>query len=726
MRKRVFLAALALLGSAVAALAIEGRVVDASGRPLVGARLQVVGERGWVVVDGEGRFRLDSALVPPFEVLVTRGDGVAMRPVRVESVPESGEWELRVAAAREESVTVMGAVPDLELPPAAALTLVGRGDLDQRAPLQLHDVLESTPGAGKNGDGLAAVPTLRGLAAGRTLILIDEGRVAAERRAGPSATFLDPASVDEVEVVRGPGSVAYGSDAFGGIIRTRTRVAAPGEPFSLRYNLGYGSTSELWNAGLELGTELAGGGLTVGGTYREMADYESPKGKVVDSGGKLWGGRIGYQRQVGPGLLRVLWRTDLGRDIGKPASDSHVTSNTYPEETSHRLSLAYEAPGPGGWSRMAVAASWDEYDLVTRKNVLPTAAKTRQVTDADVFAHDYGLRFEAERAVGAARLVVGTDLSGRYGLRATNDMFDYNKADVVTKRTREVSIESARRDDVGLFAGLSGRVGIVDLAGGLRYDRVESRNSGGYFGNDSRSAGAVSGFASATLPLGRQLSLTGQVARGFREPLLSDRYYRGISGRGFITGNPDLDAETSKQADLALRWGGQDVKVALYGYLYRIDDLIERYKSGSNYFFRNRGEAEMKGVELESSFDLGAAMLLQLAVQTARGEVREDGSAVDGVPVEGAVLTVRRDPSQRWWWLARVAAYRRDDRPGPTERVVPGYTVVDAGLGYRLSEMLEVQLLGRNLTDRAYFGSADEKTVLAPGRSVQLALRGRI
>lgn len=726
MRKATWCAVLCLVAGAVVGYALDGRLVDATGRPMVGARMQVVGERGWIVVGGEGRFRLEPTPAPPFELLVTRGDGVAMRPIRVEAVPADGLLELKVDAAREESITVMGEVPDLELPPAAALTLVGRGDLDQRNPQQLYDVLESTPGAGKNGDGLAAVPSLRGLSAGRTLILIDEGRVTAERRAGPSATFLDPASVDEVEIVRGPGSVAYGSDAFGGIIRTRTRVAAPGEDLSLRYALGFGTVDELRSASVEVGTGLGGGGLTVGGSYRELANYESPRGEVADSGGTVWNGRVGYQRQVGQGLLRVLWRSDLGRDIGKPASDSNVTRNTYPEDTSHRLSVAYEAPGPGAWSRVAVAASWDEYDLVTRKDALPTSTKARQVTDADVFAHDYGLRLEAERALGQARLVLGLDLSGRYGLHAINDIQDFNLAGEIVKSTREVSIDAARRDDYAAFVGLSGKAGIVDLSGGLRYDRVESRNSGGYFGDDSRSTGAASGFAAASVPIGSSFSITGQVARGFREPLLSDRYYRGISGRGFITGNPELDAETSKQADLALRWGSGDVQVAAYGYLYRIEDLIERFKTGNNYFFRNRGEAEVKGLELEGSLRLGPALLVQLAVQSQRGEARADGTPIDGIPAEGAVLTLRRDPGQRWWWLARVAAYRRDERKGPTEREVPGYTVVDAGLGYRLSELLEVQLLGRNLFDHEYYGSADEKTVLAPGRGLQLSLRGRI
>jgi outer membrane receptor protein involved in Fe transport len=58
--------------------------------------------------------------------------------------------------------------------------------------------------------------------------------------------------------------------------------------------------------------------------------------------------------------------------------------------------------------------------------------------------------------------------------------------------------------------------------------------------------------------------------------------------------------------------------------------------------------------------------------------------------------------------------------------VTPGYTVVDAGVGFRFTEALELQLLGRNLTDRAYFGTADSTAVLASGRTVQLSLRGRI
>ena len=76
--------------------------------------------------------------------------------------------------------------------------------------------------------------------------------------------------------------------------------------------------------------------------------------------------------------------------------------------------------------------------------------------------------------------------------------------------------------------------------------------------------------------------------------------------------------------------------------------------------------------------------------------------------------------------MARGAAYARDDRPGPTEQEVPGYAVLDAGAGFSINGWLEISLLGRNLLDRSYLASSDVDAVLAPGRSLQLVLRGRL
>ena len=166
--------------------------------------------------------------------------------------------------------------------------------------------------------------------------------------------------------------------------------------------------------------------------------------------------------------------------------------------------------------------------------------------------------------------------------------------------------------------------------------------------------------------------------------------------------------------------------VGLYVYSYRISDLIERFKLGDNYFFRNRGESEITGIELETSFVIGNGLELNAGAHYLRGEVVDDDSPTDGVPAPGVFMTLRGSPGTRWWWMARGAAYGRDDRPGPTEQEVPGYAVLDAGAGFSITDWLEVSLLGRNLLDRADLASSDEDAVLAPGRSIQLVLRGRL
>jgi iron complex outermembrane receptor protein len=712
--------------AAATAAALECRLVLPDGSALSGARVTVIGRGEMLVADGDGRFELDPVPELPFVLFIARPDGVALQPVTVVEVPEQGSLRVEVAAVGETVTVVSGVVPDLELPPAVAATVMGRGDLGQRLPAQLFQTLENLPGAGTSGDGHAAVPSIRGLPQHRTLLLLDDGRVSSERRAGASATYLDPETIDEVEVIRGPGSVAYGSDAFGGIIRARTRMPDPQGTRDLRFNIVGGHGLDQFGAAAEATTGLFGGGFMLGAHYREYGDYDSPEGTVFNSGSEMLGIRAGWQTAAFNGIFHVSWRTDEARDVGKPAPDSDLRRVFYPQETSHRFSLGFERPGPGKWNRLSLTFGWDDYSLTLAKDRVATDTAPRDVAESRVDANDFSIRADAERPLGEWRLVLGADVSGRYNLGAVNQYTTFGEDGEVAEVDREVSIENAYGSDLGIFLSLGRALGRWRLDFGLRGDGVWSANSGGYFGDLNTFNSAFSGFAAAGYELTNDLELTAQVARGFRDPLLSDRYYRGETGRGIITGNPDLDPETSLQFDLALRYSPDSMAVGLYLYRYRISDLIERFRIVDDFFFRNRGESEITGIEVETSFVIGSGLELQAGAHVLRGEVVDDGSPTDGVPPPGAFLVLRGSPSARWWWMARGAAYARDDRPGPTEQEIPGYAVFDAGAGYSLTDWLEISVLARNLLDRSYLASSDEDAVLAPGRSIQLVLRGRL
>jgi outer membrane receptor protein involved in Fe transport len=416
MVRRCLILPVLIMTSAASAAALEVVIVDPDGAPLAGARITVVGRAGSVVADQAGAARLDPDPEPPFVLFMARPDGVALEQVTITTLPESGPLIVTVEPAAGTVTVVSGAIPDLELSPTAASTVIGRADLTQRLAVNLPQALENVPGAEQSGSGHAAVPGLRGLPKHRTLVLLDEGRVSAERRAGASATYLDPLTVDEVEVVRGPGAVAYGSDAFGGIVRMRSRMPLPGGGPELRYGIAIGGAADERGGNAEFETN----GVLVGAHFRAFDDYQSPHGEVPNSEAEFYGGRAAWQSSVGGGVLRAGWRSDLARDVGKPAPDSDDERVFYPEEDSHRLHLAFERPGPGRWQRLTGTLAWDSYRLVLAKERFDDNGSLREIAGSEVDANDYTLRLEGERRVAGSRVVVGVDLSGRFGLQAIN------------------------------------------------------------------------------------------------------------------------------------------------------------------------------------------------------------------------------------------------------------------------------------------------------------------
>ncbi|HBL28005.1 MAG TPA: hypothetical protein DD490_14305 [Acidobacteria bacterium] len=723
----VFSFVLTFLLGASAGQALEGLLLQSDGSPAAGFEVSVVGRSITVTTDGDGRFVLNPAPRLPFQLVALGPSGEVSPVLDVEVLPESGPLEIVLPATFRDTVTVtLGVAPGLETPPASATTLVGQQDLEQRRPQRLVEVLEAVPGTHSTGEGPTAVPSIRGLARGRTLVLLDGARVATERRAGASAAFLDPFTLAGVEIARGPGSVAYGSDAFGGVINARSRYPEPGErTFRYALNKGFGGNDEE-SAALEASTGLFGGALLGQAHLRRSGDAEAADGERIDNSSyRDRGGALRYTVDTPAGRLRAGFSLADSYDTGSPAADSNVTRALYPRESSRRFNLDLTSGPVGSWESLEAAVFLGSYRLALDRDRRPTAAVTRQIESSDTESNDGSLRLVAARPAAGGRLQLGAEVVSRFGLESLTTRRLFDLAGNPTTTTRTAAIEDAERLNTALFATWNRTLGEASLVSlGLRGDQVKAENAGGFFGDRTSTHEALSGFAALTTNLTRDLSATLQVARGFRDPTLSDRFFRGPSGRGFIVGNPDLEPETSLQYDASLRWATGRGSVALFGYLYQVDNLIERYRPASDFFFRNRGEAEVKGVELEVQQPLPWNLALELGASWAQGEVEDDRAPMDDIPPPGAFLTLRW-AGEPGYVYTRFAAFRRDDRPGPTEDERPGHATWDLGAGYHLYESLELRITGKNLLDRRYRESADETAVLASGRSFVVGVVGR-
>lgn len=644
-------------------------------------------QSGSARTDAQGNFTITPDPQLPATLIIVGSRGEIFPPIYLQSfLPE-----LRIEPAYRETVTVTtGVAPNIEGTPAAAPVVVGSEEIEQRKPAHVAEAIAATPGVSLRGEGPPAVPVVRGLAGGRTLLLIDDARIVSERRAGPSATFVDPLTLGSIEVSRGPGSVAYGSDAIGGVVHLRPRDPVPGST-DVRYDtwMQFGGQSAQ-SISVEGSTDVWGGAFLASLHGRTANEAEDARGNtIVNSQYRDRGALLRFVRDTSWGRVRTGLMSSLARDVGAPASTADVT--TYPDERATLATFAVDT------NAIALRAS------VGGSSVTTVRSRSTGVESTAVKARDASLRFSHERAGERSRLVTGIDFVSRFNLRASG------------------SIEDADRYDTGAFVSWDGRVAEwVQLAGGARVDAISSRNNGGYFGDRERDDTALSGYAATTVGPFAGVTATLQIASGYREPVLSDRYFRGVSGRGFITGNPDLEPERSVQFDGGVRWTRGATRAALFVYNYEIRNLVERYREGSDFFFRNQGEAELRGIEAEVSTRLLEHLEMQVGGAIARGET-SGGTALDDI-APPTLHTSLRWAAPRASAFVSASAYRRDDRPGPVEVERAGYLEVDAGTGWRISPWLEVRLVVRNLTNVHRFGSSDEAAAFAPGRSYMIGV----
>ena len=178
-----------------------------------------------------------------------------------------------------------------------AVNVITADDLAERGAISMADVFQGQPGLSASITGPNSVrPMIRGLYDERVLVLVNGVRLSEQRPGGSHILSLDPAQIQRVEVVRGPASVLYGSDAIGGVINIITKQP-PRETGPQARAGGRLATSAVSNpAGWRLGGETTFGqgafnGL-VGGFYRDQDNLETPDYELKHSayeGGMAWG-----------------------------------------------------------------------------------------------------------------------------------------------------------------------------------------------------------------------------------------------------------------------------------------------------------------------------------------------------------------------------------------------------------------------------------------------------
>ena len=694
------IATLALLAAvAPSAAAVEGRVVSGNGTPVEHAQVEAADGGPAVYTGPGGGFRLPRAEVPL--VLTVSHPRFVRRTVTVtDSVPV--EIVLTVKQKYFEEIAVSANRGEENFSPVSIAADVLRPEDATAPPGRLAELVTELPGVAENGQGgIFQTFSIRGVSRLRVLTLISGMRIVGERRAGVSASFVDPLLMGSVDVLRGPSSTYYGSGALGGVVQMFPRAFTSPE-----LETGYASQGgESW--------QLFGWGderWSLGLAHRQAANAESPDGGRLYSGFEQLSASLARRWQAGDRRYSVEAIVSRGDDIAKANTDFPDRVTTYPEE--RHLLVRFALRDEDGWSLDA----WIHPNSLDTEVLTPGTERSLLANEA----FDLGLDYQRQRPLGtSSQLRYGLDYFGRRGVQAVERSYELDGG-TQTLLLEQRTLDGAEEDEVGLYGAVERNLGrAVLLAGGrLSYQRQ------GNAGAADREDLAGTAFAGLVAPLSAGFELAVNAGTGLRFPSLSERFFTGVTGRGFVTGNPDLDPERSLNVDLGLRWYGE--RLFLAGYLFRneIDDYIERIEAAPEELtFRNLTAGTIEGLEAQGVVQLDDRTALSFGGHLLDGEESGGGSLAD-IPADSLYLALRHR-RERWAWQARweQRAARRD--PGSGEKPIPGASLLSAGVRVKVGEALELRLTGRNLLDEAYFNSADDKVPLAPGRSLGLGIAWR-
>ena len=571
----------------------------------------------------------------------------------------------------------------------APVTVLTRADIARLQPASLVDLLSGLPGvslANSGGIGQQTSLFLRGTNSTQTLVLIDGVRVGSVSAGLPALEQIPVDQIARIEIVRGPRSSLYGSDAIGGVIQIFTRHGSRDEGWrpSLRFTAG-GHGYRAGQAGLSGGTERAWYNLSVGGTFTHgINSCRIGAGTVFAGCFTNEPDRDGYRGWNE--LLNAGYRWDDGTELSGNFLHNRsfvAYDGSYQNQSRHVQQVA------GAKLLLQPSARWSA--TLTAGQNLDKASNYKNgrfVGYGDSRRNQFG--WQNDVALGAGQLLT-------VGIDDTRESIASDTAYLQTSRF-----------DAGAYAQYQGRFGAEQVQLSLRRDHNQQ------FGNHTTGA----------LALGHHfddgLLLSASWGSAFHAPTFNDLYYPSFPGLA-PSADPHLKPEQARNLDIGLgathaRWNWR-----VDAYRDTIRDLIAL---DSHYTPGNISRARIRGVEGQLAAHAGPwrvrAYATWLDPRNRDGGV-DDGNLLPRRFRRSARLDLDRSFGAGSLGLTLAAYGPRYDDAANRHRL-GGYATVDLRAGWRVCAHWQLQARVANALDHRY---ETAYYFNQPGRTAYLTLRYR-
>jgi len=559
----------------------------------------------------------------------------------------------------------------------AAVEVIDSAAIERSQATSLTELLRGRAGinlSNQGGAGKLSTLFVRGAESDQVLVLVDGVRIGSATSGLASFQDLPVAMIDRIEIVRGPRSSLYGSDAFGGVIQIFTRRDKG--PAQFRFHVGAGSHGYR-EGGLGVGGSSERGwfGIDAGLQSTDGIDACRGAGFPVFAGCFVDGqtDRDGYENHS----FSARGGVNIGESVTLEAHALRASGhNEYDGSFVDNSDIVQQVVGAQlRWKasdrfdlRFNVGSNKDESD-----NFLGSAANGSFATRRD------NASVQADIALADAQLLT-------LGADWLRDRVDSSTGYVDT-----------RRADRAVFAQYQGRFGDHDLQLALRNDDNDQ------FGNKT------TGTAAWGLSFADAWRVTASYGTAFKAPTFNELYFP-------FFGNPALRPESSKTFEAGIAWRGERTSVRLDAFSTDVDDLIAY--DASIFLPNNIQHARLRGAEVRVDSTL-FGWNLGASASWLDAEDRDTGNELARRASETARLELDRAFGKFRLGFTGVAEGSRYDDLANT-RELGGFATLDVRGEYAFAADWTLQARVANVFDRAYETAAFYNQ---PGREFFVTLR---
>lgn len=671
---------------------LRGRVRLDGGDPIPDVRVQVLPLNRSAATDAQGQYEFKNLPAGSYEVVAhqhpfrDRRGRVDIKPGAVVTL----DLDLQLAPVHEHITVTASGREQTAADAFQTVTSVESMELTARSAPSLGEVLENVPGVAKRSSGPGTTrPVIRGFDGDRVLILEDGMPTGTlSYQSGDHGEPVDASTLERVEVVRGPATLLYGSNAIGGVVNAISSQQQvhqhPHEGWQGHMNTFGGSGNGMAGGNAAFDYGFGNWMIRGGGGAQRTGDYQTPIGEIRNSHTRMEQSRAGF------GYFDEKYFGNLTYGI---SDGTYGVPDTGDPETAEHVDLKFRrhtARFDGGLNNLA--PPFERLNV----NLNYTDWRHFEVSEGHVHNRFYNRQFNYRGVLDQRKT---GPMIGSFGVMGNHRDYEAIGEEAFAPPVTQNAFAAFVLEEFDLRR--------FRLQFGGRVENVRFRPAS----LDSRSFTGFSGAAGFQAPLWPGGVFVANYTHSFRAPALEELYAEGphAGNLTFEIGDVNLARERADGLDVSVRQHSQRIRSDfnlfqywITGYIFLAptgnirEDLIEaRY---------SQGDARYRGAEWNFDVALIPNIWLNLGMDFVRADLSRNDTPLPRIPP----LRGHAGLDARFKGVALrpgLVIAGSQSRIFPTETPTAGYGVFNFDASYVITRQHTMHIFGAecfNLSNRLY------------------------